>query len=184
MGKAVSLREADLNSQIQGHFVSSFASDNSIKGNFAAYKNSLSSSIYKDRRVSVSSQSPKTLKSVEPKEVRSTKASPRFSAKNTRFSSEVRKRIVVTLLVAFSFLAVLIPASQAFGGLSLGSSKSSAVVNKNDTVKTIVVKSGDTLWSIASHLEPNKDPRGVVDTLVKARGTSNLIVGETIEWTK
>ena len=62
MGKAVSLREADLNSQIQGHFVSSFASDNSIKGNFAAYKNSLSSSIYKDRRVSVSSQSPKTLK--------------------------------------------------------------------------------------------------------------------------
>ena len=79
---------------------------------------------------------------------------------------------------------MLIPASQAFGGLSLGSSKSSAVVNKNDTVKTIVVKSGDTLWSIASHLEPNKDPRGVVDTLVKARGTSNLIVGETIEWTK
>ena len=79
---------------------------------------------------------------------------------------------------------MLNPASQAFGELTLGSSKSSAAVAHSTKTITVVVKNGDTLWSIARILEPKKDPRETVDALVKARGTSNLMVGETIEWAK
>jgi hypothetical protein len=187
MSKVNLLRDNDMTGRIQGHFVSSFSVNGDARDSFAAYKNSLSSSVYTSRHVghiSVSPSSKRTLKCVEQQMLGKEKISPLFSSLNTRFSSEVRKRVVATLLVALSFLVVLIPASQAFGGLTLGSSKSSAAVSKNEIVKTVVVQSGDTLWSIARKLEPNQDPREVVDALVKARGTSKVMLGETIEWGK
>lgn len=125
-----------------------------------------------------------TLKNVGPSVHRLT-ITPQSKSNNASFSSDVRKKLIATLLIATVFLVVLIPASRAFGGLSLGSSKGSdAVKIKKDSVISITVQSGDTLWSIAQKLEPKRDPRETVDKLVKARGTSNIEVGETIQWAK
>jgi hypothetical protein len=49
-------------------------------------------------------------------------------------------------------------------------------------VQTVVVQPGDSLWSIARHIAPDRDPREVVDALVQARHTSSVIPGETITW--
>jgi hypothetical protein len=49
-------------------------------------------------------------------------------------------------------------------------------------VRTVVVQSGDTLWSLAHRLAPGSDPRGVVDALVEALGTSSVFPGETLTW--
>jgi hypothetical protein len=45
-----------------------------------------------------------------------------------------------------------------------------------------VVVPGDTLWTIARHLEPARDPREVVDALVAARHTTLVVPGEVIDW--
>jgi hypothetical protein len=49
-------------------------------------------------------------------------------------------------------------------------------------VRTIVVQPGDSLWSVARRLEPGSDPRAVVDAIVEARGTAEVMPGETITW--
>jgi nucleoid-associated protein YgaU len=46
----------------------------------------------------------------------------------------------------------------------------------------VVVEPGDTLWSIAKRVAPDRDPREVVDALVQARGTAALLPGETVTW--
>jgi nucleoid-associated protein YgaU len=45
-----------------------------------------------------------------------------------------------------------------------------------------VVRSGDTLWSIAGHVAPNGDPRPVVDALVEANDVDPgaLVPGQTL----
>ena len=43
-----------------------------------------------------------------------------------------------------------------------------------------VVRPGDTFWSIAEQLEPGRDPRPVVDALVRAHGGTVLRAGERI----
>ena len=67
-------------------------------------------------------------------------------------------------------------ASAALGGSSL------APVERRPQAESVIVEPGDTLWSIASRLAPESDPREVVDALVQARGTAALLPGETISW--
>lgn len=43
-----------------------------------------------------------------------------------------------------------------------------------------LVRPGDTLWSIATRVDPDGDPRPLVDRLVAERGTSTLMVGERV----
>jgi Tfp pilus assembly protein FimV len=43
-----------------------------------------------------------------------------------------------------------------------------------------VVRSGDTLWSIARQLSPGDDPRQVVDRLVQLNGGVGLRVGQRL----
>lgn len=45
---------------------------------------------------------------------------------------------------------------------------------------TYVVQPGETLWSIARHLDPDGDPRPVVDRLAAANGGTQLRAGEVI----
>ncbi|MFN8015631.1 MAG: LysM domain-containing protein [Acidimicrobiia bacterium] len=99
------------------------------------------------------------------------------------------RRVFILALVLATFLAITLPAAKAFGRRSLVSTERQTAVDlsqqiqRNQTV-SVVVKPGDNLWSIARRLEPNKDPRNVVDQLVKARGTTSVIVGETIQWSR
>ena len=44
------------------------------------------------------------------------------------------------------------------------------------------VRPGDTLWSIAQHLDPHDDPRAVVDMLVQAHGGPTIRPGDVIDW--
>jgi Tfp pilus assembly protein FimV len=46
--------------------------------------------------------------------------------------------------------------------------------------ETYVVKRGDTLWSIASAIAPDSDPRPVVDALRAANGGSDIQVGQRL----
>lgn len=47
------------------------------------------------------------------------------------------------------------------------------------------VQPGDTLWSIAAKLAPSKDPREVVDDLMKGNhlGSPTIVPGQTVRFT-
>ena len=46
---------------------------------------------------------------------------------------------------------------------------------------SVVVAPGDTVWSIATSLAPDDDPRPVVDAIVAANGGSSLVPGQRLE---
>jgi hypothetical protein len=46
----------------------------------------------------------------------------------------------------------------------------------------VVVRPGDTLWSIVARQAPDEDPRPVVDELMAARHGAPLRVGEIVQW--
>ncbi len=61
-----------------------------------------------------------------------------------------------------------------------GAATSSAAPGAASSPDTVVVHSGDTLWSIVSRLAPSDDPRPLVDELSEARDGAPLQVGERI----
>ena len=46
---------------------------------------------------------------------------------------------------------------------------------------SVVVAPGDTVWSIATSVAPDDDPRPVVDAIVAANGGSALVPGQRLE---
>lgn len=46
------------------------------------------------------------------------------------------------------------------------------------------VRAGDTLWTIASKLAPSKDPREIIDALMKSNhlGSPTIIPGQTLRF--
>jgi hypothetical protein len=85
------------------------------------------------------------------------------------------------LFAAALGLGVLLTAAHA--GAALGGTTTTAP-ERSPHVQQVVVHEGDTLWTIAERLAPNSDPRGVVDSLVSARGSSAVQPGEIIRWSK
>jgi hypothetical protein len=94
-------------------------------------------------------------------------------------------------------LVVVVVAGKA--GVALGGSPPLAVSERRPTIstpavvhtatptaakpvadRTVVVRSGDTLWAIAERLDPGEDPRPFVDELSAARNGAPLVPGETI----
>jgi nucleoid-associated protein YgaU len=69
----------------------------------------------------------------------------------------------------------------ALGGGPLPASERSGPAASLDAGGPVyVVQPGDTLWSIATRLDPGADPRPLVDRLVAAHGSATLHVGEVI----
>ncbi len=90
-----------------------------------------------------------------------------------------RRRVVVAALA----LGVVVVAAQA--GAALGGSPLAAPERRpasSSTTRRVVVQPGDTLWSIATRLAPDDDPRPVVDAVAKALHRTTLVTGETISW--
>lgn len=86
------------------------------------------------------------------------------------------RRRVAAAGLAVGMLAMAGKAGAALGGSSLASPP------RRPSIVTYVVHPGDSLWTVARHLTPGRDPRPVVDALAKARHTSDLQPGETIVW--
>ena len=76
-------------------------------------------------------------------------------------------------------VVVVFMAGQA--GAALGS-PSLAASERAPSVNRYVVRSGDSLWTAAERLAPGRDPREVVDALVRARGNGPLMPGEVLRW--
>ena len=83
------------------------------------------------------------------------------------------------LCALFGAVAVVIMAGQA--GAALGS-PSLAAPERAPSVNRYVVHAGDSLWSAAAQLAPGRDPREVVDALVRVRGSAPLRPGEVLRW--
>jgi hypothetical protein len=89
-----------------------------------------------------------------------------------------RRRIAVGVL-ALGLLVVAARAGDALGGSPLAAPERRPAGSSGEAA-SIVVHPGDTLWSIATRLAPDEDPRPLVDRLVAARGTAALQPGERI----
>ena len=89
-----------------------------------------------------------------------------------------RRRIVVALMVVV-LVIVLAQAGAALGGASLAAPGRSPAVSQ---LRRVIVRPGDSLWSVAHRLVPGGDPRPVVDALVRARHGTTVTPGEIIEW--
>jgi len=83
--------------------------------------------------------------------------------------------------VAVGLLAAVLVLLTARAGAALGGTEP-ATPERSPAVRSVVVRPGDSLWSVARRLAPGADPRPVVDELARERGGSVLQPGETIEW--
>lgn len=90
----------------------------------------------------------------------------------------VRRRVAAGLLVAGLLVLLALPIG-ALGGSPLSSHPArSTVATAGDTV--YVVQPGDTLWSIASRVDPG-DPRALVRELAARTGSALVHPGERID---
>lgn len=67
-------------------------------------------------------------------------------------------------MLVLGLLSVLV-AGALLGAASLSASASVSVRTPPPPAATVMVRQGDTLWSVATQLAPGRDPRAVVDEL-------------------
>ena len=110
---------------------------------------------------------------------------PRRAAGRWADSSVYRRRrllaagVALLAIAAVVILAQLIQAGIGGGPLTTtGAAAGPGMVAAG--ASEYVVRPGDTLWSIASSLEPGRDVRPLVDRLAKEIGGSELFAGEAI----
>jgi hypothetical protein len=93
-----------------------------------------------------------------------------------------RRRRVVAAALALGIVGVAAQAGVALGGSPLAAPERRPT--SPATTRHVVVQPGDTLWSLATRLAPDEDPRPVVDAMAQALRRTTLVVGETITWPK
>ena len=99
------------------------------------------------------------------------------TARCTRDAAVYRRRRLLAAALGLGLVLTVARAGAALGGVS-----TTTITERDPHVESVVVQQGDTLWSIAERLAPERDPREVVDALVQARGTSTIVPGETLTW--
>lgn len=103
---------------------------------------------------------------------------PRVAARTYRRRRAVAAGLVVSVLVMVRVALGLLggealPASERPApGAGPGAGPEVGIVH--------VVQPGDTFWSLATRIDPQADPRPLVDRLVAAHGSPTLVVGERI----
>jgi hypothetical protein len=101
---------------------------------------------------------------------------PVVSRRSNRSAATFWRRRIVAVGITICTVLMATRAGAALGGSPLTTS------GPRPHIVTHVVAPGDTLWKIAGELDPNADPREIVDALVAARHTTALVPGETIIW--
>ena len=95
-----------------------------------------------------------------------------------------RRAVAAGMVVALLVAAVLAVRGVAIAGESTRPERSPASTTSGapagEPFATYVVQPGDTVWSIATRMRPDRDPRPLVDRLVAEHGTTVLQVGEPI----
>ncbi len=90
----------------------------------------------------------------------------------TRLRLTVRGRRVLALLAALPAVIALCAAILG-GGAALASRDAGAPAG---TFPTITVSAGESLWTIAEEVAPDRDPRDVVDELVRLNALDTVAV--------
>lgn len=95
-----------------------------------------------------------------------------------------RRRLLVGGLLLLAIAAALVLAQLIQAGIGGGPLTTTGAAAGPGMVQAgateYVVRSGDTLWSIAASLEPGRDPRPLVDQLARQVGGASLYPGEVI----
>jgi hypothetical protein len=99
------------------------------------------------------------------------------TARCTRDAAVYRRRRLLAAALGLGLVLTVARAGAALGGVS-----TTVTSERHPHVESVVVQPGDTLWSIAERIAPDRDPRQVVDALVEARGSSTIVPGETLTW--
>ena len=88
----------------------------------------------------------------------------------------IRRRRLLAVLVGLGLVLTVTRAGVALAGSSVPTPQ------RLPHERTVVVQPGDTLWSIAAELAPDRDRREVIDAIAEARGGTVLMPGEAITW--
>lgn len=89
-----------------------------------------------------------------------------------------RRRAVALVLVVALGVAVLGGVRAALAAVAPAPPGATATAPVDGP--SVVVRPGDTPWSLAQRIVPGKDPRAVVDRLAAARGSRPLQAGERV----
>jgi hypothetical protein len=89
-----------------------------------------------------------------------------------------RRRLTAALLAAVVLVGVLAGSRALLAPLAEPAPAGPAATSAG--IHTVVVRSGDTLWTIARRAQPAGDVRPLVDRLVAAHGAGPLTPGERI----
>ena len=100
-------------------------------------------------------------------------ARPR-ATRSTRAAVYRRRRLIAASLG----LGIVLAAAHA--GTALGGSTTSTP-ERRPHVTEVVVRPGDTLWTIAQRVAPHADPRPIVDEIAAARGSADVRAGDTVK---
>lgn len=87
-----------------------------------------------------------------------------------------RRRFVLAAVVVGLAVGLGLPL-RALGGAPAPAPRAAAAVA---TEALYVVQPGDTLWSIASRLDPHGDPRALAEALAKQTGSEAVVPGERL----
>ncbi len=94
------------------------------------------------------------------------------SGRTTRLRLTVRGRRVLAVLAALPAVIAL-SAAVIGGGAALASRDAGAPAG---SFSTVTVAAGDSLWSIAEDIAPERDPRDVVDEIVRLNALDTVVV--------
>ena len=97
-------------------------------------------------------------------------------APRRRASLEVRRRRTLLAMMGLALALLAVPLGGSGGDSHATGSASAAQLHPG----AYVVRSGDTLWSIAQRVDPTGDPRPIVAQLASELGTYTVVPGEQV----
>ena len=100
-----------------------------------------------------------------------------------RRAAQYRRRRLAVLVGLVVVVALLWTVADAATGLldpQRDGTASPAAAIDSTPAPTHVVQPGETLWAIAQQIAPNRDPRAVVDELVRLNGSAALTPGQRL----